>query len=91
MIAEAGLAALWLAAAFAALQLALGALTLTRAGAGEGGPALALLHRDAIEDVTAALDAGYYGRNPISGPGPHLQVCVFGPGAHRLDRGLTGS
>jgi cytochrome c-type biogenesis protein CcmF len=40
VIAEAGLAALWLAAAFAALQLALGALALGRAGQGEGGAEL---------------------------------------------------
>ena len=37
MTAEAGLAALWLAATFSLLQLALAALALTRAGAGEGG------------------------------------------------------
>ena len=44
MTAEAGLAALWLAAALAALQLALAALALTRAGAAEGG-----------EQITAAV------------------------------------
>ena len=37
MIAEAGLAALWLAAAFAALQVALAALALGRAGQGADG------------------------------------------------------
>ena len=37
MTAEAGLAALWLAGALAALQLALAALALSRAGAAEGG------------------------------------------------------
>ena len=61
-----------------------GVLGARMMGGGEGGPALALLHRDAVERVTGALGQGYYARHPISGPGPHLQVCVFGPGAHRL-------
>jgi len=59
-----------------------GVLGARMMGGGEGGPALALLHRDAAEDVALALNRGYYARHPISGPGPHFQVCVFGAGAH---------
>jgi galactokinase len=61
-----------------------GVLGARMMGGGEGGPALALLHRDAVEAVTNVLDRGYYRRYALKDPGPHLQVCVFGPGAHRL-------
>lgn len=63
-----------------------GVLGARMMGGGEGGPALALLHRDAVEAVTGALESGYYSRYDLRGPGPHLQVCVFGPGAQRLSR-----
>ena len=60
-----------------------GVLGARMMGGGEGGPALALLHREAIGNVREALDRGYYARHPVPGAGPHMQVCVFGPGAHR--------
>jgi galactokinase len=54
-------------------------------GGGEGGPALALIHQDALADVSAVLEAGYFRDNPSHLQGERLQVCVFGPGA-RLNR-----
>lgn len=50
-------------------------------GGGEGGPALALIHRDAVADVTATLDRGFFERHPSHLHGERLQVCAFGPGA----------
>ncbi len=60
MIAEAGLAALWLAAAFAALQLALAALALGKAGATDSGPALYAAIRPAavVQGLLAAAAMG---------------------------------
>jgi galactokinase len=52
-------------------------------GGGEGGPALALLHRDAAERVADALDRGFYARHHLRGDESRFQICVFGPGAHR--------
>ncbi len=50
-------------------------------GGGEGGPALALIHRDALPAVSAALERGFFQRNPSHLHGERLQVCSFGPGA----------
>jgi galactokinase len=60
-----------------------GVLGARMMGGGEGGPALALLRRDAIGNVQDALDHGYYARHRVAAAGPHVRVCVFGPGAHR--------
>ena len=69
----------------AALRLQDGVLGARMMGGGEGGPALALLHRDAVEAVSAAVERDYFARYPIRRSGPRVQVCVFGPGAHRED------
>ncbi|MDQ3443220.1 MAG: hypothetical protein M3490_06390 [Chloroflexota bacterium] len=50
-------------------------------GGGEGGPALALIHRDALPPAAAALQEGFFQRNPSHLSGERLQVCAFGPGA----------
>jgi len=50
-------------------------------GGGEGGPALALIHRDALPQVATRLEAGFFQRNPSHLEGERLQVCSFGPGA----------
>lgn len=50
-------------------------------GGGEGGPALALIHHDALPEISAALERGFFLRNPSHLQGDRLQVCSFGPGA----------
>jgi len=50
-------------------------------GGGEGGPALALIHRDALPEVAAALEHGFFRHHPSHLAGDRLQACVFGPGA----------
>lgn len=50
-------------------------------GGGEGGPALALIHRDALPEISAALERGFFRCNPSHLQGDRLQVCSFGPGA----------
>ena len=50
-------------------------------GGGEGGPALALIRADAVDEVRSALDRGYFSRHPSGDNADPLQVCVFGPGA----------
>jgi len=50
-------------------------------GGGEGGPALTLIHRDAVESVGALLDHGYFRNHPSHMSGNRLQVCAFGAGA----------
>ncbi len=52
-------------------------------GGGEGGPALALIHREAVANVAATLEGGFFGRHPSHLSGDRLQVCAFGPGARR--------
>lgn len=52
-------------------------------GGGEGGPALALLKRDVIDDVSAALDRDFYIPRNFTSKRPHFQICTFGQGAHR--------
>ncbi len=54
-------------------------------GGGEGGPALALIHRETVPQVAATLERGFFQRNPSHLQGDRLQVCAFGPGA-RIDR-----
>lgn len=52
-------------------------------GGGEGGPALALLRRDVVNQVTGALEHGYFARYPSSPVRDRFQVCVFGKGARK--------
>lgn len=51
-------------------------------GGGEGGPALVLLQKDAVEPVRDALQASFYAGHPVKSAEP-FQVCSFGPGARR--------
>jgi len=61
-----------------------GVLGARMMGGGEGGPALALLHKDAAADVAAALDRDYYATHELRPKnGAPFQICTFGPGAHR--------
>jgi galactokinase len=60
-----------------------GVLGARMMGGGEGGPALALLHRDVAESVAHALEHGFYARHRLPGGGSRFQICVFGPGAHQ--------
>jgi galactokinase len=50
-------------------------------GGGEGGPALALIDRDATDSIRQDLESGFYRNHPINQPGGAFQVCSFGPGA----------
>ncbi len=59
-----------------------GVLGARMMGGGEGGPALALIHRDALPDIAAALNRGYFATHPSHLSGARLQVCAFGPGAY---------
>lgn len=58
-----------------------GVLGARMMGGGEGGPALALLHRDAVDDVAAALGEGFFSRYASGSVTDRFQVCVFGDGA----------
>ena len=58
-----------------------GVLGARMMGGGEGGVALILLSRDAVPDLSAALENGYFLRHPLTGTGPSLHVCAFAPGA----------
>ena len=60
-----------------------GVLGARMMGGGEGGPALALLHRNAIEEVGAALHREFYAHRTLKKGGAPFQICTFGPGAHR--------
>lgn len=61
-----------------------GVLGARMMGGGEGGPALALLDRDASESVAAALDRDFYAAQKLKAKhGAPFQLCAFGPGAHR--------
>ena len=51
-------------------------------GGGEGGPALVLLQKDAVEPVRDALQASFYAGHPVKSSEP-FQICSFGPGARR--------
>lgn len=59
-----------------------GVLGARMMGGGEGGPALVLLRRDMVENVSATLRNGYFTAHPVTSEEP-FQVCTFGPGAHR--------
>ncbi len=59
-----------------------GVLGARMMGGGEGGPALVLLRRDAVDSVAEALRGGFYAEHPVTSDQP-FQVCTFGPGAHR--------
>lgn len=61
-----------------------GVLGARMMGGGEGGPALALAHRDAIPDIRNRLDSDYFNRHPSHLDGDRLLVAAFGPGA-RVD------
>jgi galactokinase len=50
-------------------------------GGGEGGPALALIHRDALGPAAESLGRGFFQRHPSHLEGDRLQPCSFGPGA----------
>lgn len=65
-----------------------GVLGARMMGGGEGGPALALLHRDVIDDVGAALEREFYTPRNFKREKARFQVCAFGEGAHR---GFTSS
>lgn len=60
-----------------------GVLGARMMGGGEGGPALALLRRDAVASVGDALGNGYFREFPSSETRDRFQVCVFGEGAGR--------
>lgn len=59
-----------------------GVLGARMMGGGNGGPALVLLHRDAVDSVGASLDP-FYAKHPIRNPERAFYTCSFGPGAHR--------
>lgn len=59
-----------------------GVLGARMMGGGNGGPALVLLHQDAVAAVRESLGA-FYVRHPIDHPDRAFYTCVFGPGAHR--------
>lgn len=63
-----------------------GVLGARMMGGGEGGPALALIEADRVEEVRQALEDGFYRRHPVDEPGGAFQVCAFGPGARILDQ-----
>lgn len=65
-----------------ALRAMPGVLGARMMGGGEGGPALVLLRRDAVDDVSASLRDSFYPEHPVTTEHP-FQVCTFGPGAHR--------
>ncbi len=51
-------------------------------GGGNGGPALVLLHQDAVEPVRDSLSA-FYDKHPVQNREQAFYTCSFGPGAHR--------
>lgn len=57
-----------------------GVLGARMMGGGEGGPALALLRRDAVESVRKALAKRFFTPRGID-PTSAFEVCAFGPGA----------
>lgn len=60
-----------------------GVLGARMMGGGEGGPALALLHQDAVEEIGAVLHREFYAQRTLKKGGAPFQICIFGPGAHR--------
>lgn len=61
-----------------------GVLGARMMGGGEGGPALALLHREAVEPVRKALASSFFTRHGLD-PKQAFEVCAFGPGATEYD------
>lgn len=57
-----------------------GVLGARMMGGGEGGPALALLRRDAVDDVRASLGNGFFAKHDLD-PEDAFEVCAFGTGA----------
>jgi galactokinase len=57
-----------------------GVLGARMMGGGEGGPALALLHREAVADVREALSASFFAKHGMHAE-QAFEVCAFGPGA----------
>ncbi len=68
----------------AELRAAPGVLGARMMGGGEGGPALALLNRDAVESVRRTLASGFFARHGMNAADA-FEVCAFGPGA-RIER-----
>lgn len=60
-----------------------GVLGARMMGGGEGGPALALLRRDAVDQVSESLGRGFFARYPSDVDSDRFQVCQFGQGARR--------
>lgn len=60
-----------------------GVLGARMMGGGEGGPALVLLRRDAVDTVASELQSSFYATHPARSAEP-FQICSFGPGARRL-------
>lgn len=57
-----------------------GVLGARMMGGGEGGPALALLHLDAVDNVRNTLATSFFERRGLD-LGDSFEVCSFGPGA----------
>lgn len=60
-----------------------GVLGARMMGGGEGGPALALVHFDAIPELRTRLDGGFFSRHDSHLEGDRLLVASFGRGARR--------
>ncbi len=60
-----------------------GVLGARMMGGGEGGPALALVHQDAIPHLRNRLLRDYFANHPSHLAGDRLLVASFGPGAAR--------
>ena len=52
-------------------------------GGGEGGPALALIDREALTEARDILSRGFFQSHPSHLDGERLQACSFGPGARK--------
>lgn len=59
-----------------------GVLGARMMGGGNGGPALVLLHQDALDSVRESLTP-FYAMHPVPNPERAFYACIFGPGAHR--------
>lgn len=57
-----------------------GVLGARMMGGGERGPALALLHKDAVDDARARLRDEFFADHDLD-PDEAFEVCTFGPGA----------
>ncbi len=61
-----------------------GVLGARMMGGGEGGPALALLRRDAVPSVRSHLERSFFARHALD-PDAAFEICTFGPGASIAD------